>query len=248
MKKALMLLAAMVLVFSISGQAMAYFTAGDLIQVVYKTGGTGNEVLTDLGSITNWTTPGSVITSTYGSNPVSLGQFTGSAWSDLNVAYFTESSTGSFWISGPQGGQTNNGGQKNNLRAAINSALTQAAANANGTAQAVQASNAYLNSYWNLLDKNMIGAAGTWGGYSKNNDGEANLASLATGGSVDLQLYYYPAATSNLAGSGVNTAKMTIFSNGTAKATPVASPIPAPIVLLGSGLLGLIGIGRKKTA
>ena len=58
MKKIMIILAAAVLLFGFSGQAMANFADGDLIQVIYQTGvTTGNEYITDLGQFGTLTVP-----------------------------------------------------------------------------------------------------------------------------------------------------------------------------------------------
>lgn len=246
MKRIMMLLVVAMLLLGVSGQAMAYFTAGDLIQVVYKAGGTGNEVLTDLGNASAWTTAGGVPTSTFttGINDAFVaGNFAGASWDQLNVAYFTYTGTGNFWMSGPAGGQTNLGSKKSGTRTAMVNVMLNAAAA--GTAQVVQSSLGTANSYWNILDGAGL-KIGTSAGFVATGSSEANLAALASGGSADLYLYYYPTGSSNTAGTGAQLAKLTI-SNGSTHVTTAATPIPATFLLFGSGLLGLVGIRRKQT-
>ncbi|HET6515694.1 MAG TPA: hypothetical protein VFG09_11090, partial [Thermodesulfovibrionales bacterium] len=61
MKDVTALIMAFFVVLIASGEAMAYFEEGHLIRVVYFNGtggtGTGTEYLTDLGSITSFTSP-----------------------------------------------------------------------------------------------------------------------------------------------------------------------------------------------
>jgi len=255
MRKAVIILAVAVFLFGLTVQAMAYFSPGDLIEVVYKSGGTGNEVLTDPGSASSWTTPGSVPTTNFttGITTSALStMFPGASWSDLNVAYFVMTGTGpsaSFWTSGPATGQINDGSQKSATKSAMSSVLGLAAQNAGSGNQAVQGSTSSANTYWNLLDKAGL-SVGQFGNFiDASTPGEANLAALTSGGSVNLYLYYYPNATSNSAGTGVQVAELTISNNGTTGVTaaPSTVPVPAPVVLLGSGLLGLIGIRRRQT-
>ena len=94
-------------------------------------------------------------------------------------------------------------------------------------------------------------SVGGFGTFIDNGLGEANLAALDSGGSVDLYLYYYPTATDGNAGSGLQVAKLTTSADGHVAVTgePMPeTPIPPSILLLGSGLIGLIGIRRKQSA
>src|SRR5208283_3491687 len=100
--KILVIAAVFMLMFSFAGQAMASFSAGDLIQVVYQTGGLGNEVANDLGSFTSLTSSTSVTDSGNLGNTINFTtQFPGQSVSNLNVAYFMYTATGAFWVSGP---------------------------------------------------------------------------------------------------------------------------------------------------
>ena len=222
MKKFTIFFAAMLLLFCVSGQAVAYFSSGDLIQVVYKSGGTGNEVLTDLGDASSWINSGNVPSSTFttGIDTASLStMFPGASWSDLNVAYFIMSGY-DFWTSGPADGQTNNAGQQGSTRGAMNSVLQLAATY--GTSQVSQESaTSGANTYWNRLDQNGV-SVGRFGVFVNTGLGEANLEDLASGGSAELYLYYYPTATDGDAGSGLQVAKLTIFADGHTAVAPVS--------------------------
>ena len=245
MKKKLFVTAAVfMLMFSFAGQAMAAFTSGDLIMVVYKTGGTGNEVAIDLGAFSA-STPVSG-TTLYNANTFALSQFTGSSWSDLNVAYFEKSSGGSpnFWLSGPTDGvQTNNGAIKSGLNTAMSQVLGAYSTAASGASMVTLASSS-ANSYWQSL--NLSGTSvGQFATYV-NQVSEKNLAALASTGYVDQYLYYYPKATNGTNGSGVAIADVRTFADGHTEISAV--PIPAAIWLLGSGLIGLVGIRRRETA
>jgi hypothetical protein len=248
-----MLFVAGMLLLGLSGQAMAYFTAGDLIQAVYKSGGTGMEVLTDLGSASAWTTAGAVPTNTFTTNLTTSNLstlFPSTSWSDLNVAYFTYTGVGpnnNLWMSGSADGQTSAslaaGATKNSMNLVMSNAKVQA-----GTGnQANYASTLNSNTYYRNLDKNGLGI-GSFNNYATQKNGEANLAALATGGTADIYLYYYPTATSSSAGPGLRLAKLTIDNTGHTQVTsaPAATPIPATFLLFGSGLLGLVGIRRKQ--
>lgn len=244
--KFLVIAAVLMLMFSVAGQAMAAFTTGDLIQVVYVAGGTGNEVGTDFGSATSWTSADSVTGSSTASS-ISLSNFTGSSMSDLNVAYFVKNSSNGFWVTGPVvGGQTNANGKKNGTGTFMTQVTSLYATNAGGTSQAVITSST-ANSYWRALDMNGTGV-GSFAGFANGGSAnEANLAALASGGYVDQYLYYYPSSTSNLAGSGVAVATIRTYADHV-EVIPISSvPVPAAVWLLGSGLIGLVGIRRRET-
>src|SRR5208337_4520423 len=89
MKKIMMLLAAAMLLLGLNGQAMAYFSNGDLIQVVYQ--GT-TEIATDEGALATLLAGGTTLNF---SSPLA----------NANVAYFDYTSTsgsgyGQVWATG----------------------------------------------------------------------------------------------------------------------------------------------------
>jgi len=103
-----------------------------------------------------------------------------------------------------------------------------------------------LSSYWKNPNQSGLGV-GKFVAFLRES-GEQNLAALATVGYVDQYLYYYPSSTSNLAGSGVAVAQIRTFADGHTEIMPVSSvPVPAAVWLLGSGLIGLVGIRRRMT-
>lgn len=251
-----MLLAAMVLVLGLSGQAMAYFADGDLIQVVYQKGGT-YEVATDLGPISGitggLTTAYSGPTIQFTANPVvaGAGAFSGANWSDLQVAYFVkESSANGFasnaaWTSGPQAGQKSGLNKWATFNSVATSVQNVYLANSTGAHGTLAQNN--LSSYITKMDlNNPVTSAGMFGGFIPLKNGEANLAALAGGSNsyVDLYLYYY--SSPNAANNGLKVADIRMFANGTSEI--VGTPIPPSVLLLGSGLIGLVGIRRKQAA
>src|SRR5208283_1868111 len=114
MKKMAMLLAVTMLIFGVSGQAMANFAQGDLIQVVYQTNGS-YEVATDLGAFAP-TTAYRGPTINFTSNPFPVagapGAFSSAGWSNLQLSYFVSTSS-AVWTSGPAGGQSSAAPQGN---------------------------------------------------------------------------------------------------------------------------------------
>jgi len=220
MKKIMMLLAAAMLLLGLNGQAMAYFSNGDLIQVVYQ--GT-TEIATDEGSLATLLAGGTTLNF---SSPLANAQ----------VAYFdyviTGGSQGTVWTSGNNGGQTAVFSSTSNFHNAY-SAATGLYYNLGGPQVTVlNTPIANPNSYTVQMDG---GKVGSMDGFLKNADGEATMAN---GGPVQQTLYQY-----------VPTLTRGASSTGTAVATinTSATPVPPSILLMGSGLLGLAGIGRKRT-
>jgi hypothetical protein len=231
MKKLAILLAAAVLLFGVSGQAMASFSNGDLIQVVYSTN--GYETATDLGSVTsllNFTFDGSAAVAALGA---------GATYANSHVAYFTFDNTqnvptGVDYISGNQGGQA--------FKSSAQSGYTTGYSTVAGYYATLPASSAVLttnpSSYYHSLDA-AGSAIGQMGGVALNGDAEISLAALATTGYVDQSLYSYAPGRSS-------TTQTVVAAD--LRTTAAATPVPPSVLLMGSGLLGLVGIRRKHAA
>ncbi len=252
MKKLLGVLAAGLLVFGAAGMAKADLTdgsSGDLVRVIYQTTASGGtyEFASDLGSIT------SVLGGTLASNAVnpfaSGTNFTGTSYSNLQVAYFaTDTNNTQMWLSGPSTGT------QKGLQSAFNGVLGNAAnlylvyANqGNGTATPATGgvwyqSVANTDSYYFTMNGNGS-ATGTMGEFYPSGTGEMQLVNLASvtqglfdftaGGTVSAALHLV--TTVNAAGQIITT-----------EAGGSPTPIPPSVLLLGSGLLGLVGIRRRN--
>jgi hypothetical protein len=223
MKKMMMLLAATMLLLGLNGQAMAYFSQGDLIQVAYS--GT-TEIATDEGSMATLLAGGSTLNF---SSPLA----------NANVAYFAYNSTiggsaGTSWISGNNGGQSAIGGSANAFATAYGAVTTLYYQSSTPFGSAAQASVATTNasSYVSQMDGD---GPGNFAGFLNDNSGETTLVA---NGPVQQTLYSYTGSRGTLTGSPVVT-----INTGNVAATPV----PPSILLMGSGLLGLAGIGRKRS-
>ena len=243
-KKLLVFAAAFMLLFSFAGQAMAAFTTNELIRVVYVNGGVGNEVATDLGAASTWTSPSAITSTTsYTTNNFAISSFTGYGYADLNVVYFLKTQNNAFWTSGDLDGQNNSAGKKSASGGSIMTVLGYYASLGGSQVTGVSSN---LSSYWKNPNQSGLGV-GKFVAFLRES-GEQNLAALATVGYVDQYLYYYPSSTSNLAGSGVAVAQIRTFADGHTEIMPVSSvPVPAAVWLLGSGLIGLVGIRRRMT-
>lgn len=101
---------------------------------------------------------------------------------------------------------------------------------------------------------NLVNVPGGYAGLNPDWElGQADLGALAVpGGFVDMYLYEYeklgnrPGTMNLIAGDGVDyQAVLRLDSDGNITVNPV--PVPAAVWLLGSGLLGFIGIRRKNS-
>lgn len=239
-----MLLIAVVMMFGVSGQAMAAFQDGDLIQVVYQRGG-AYEVATDLG-VFNSTTPYAGDTLTFNMNPFPVagsGVFATAQQSDVYVAYYVAGGIGGtlpIWVSGPQAGQISGARQGYAAGRLTIQNIYYQSLTSGSQATSPQAN---AQSYYSLSDRG--GAMpGGFGGFIPFENGEVSLGTTAY---VDTYLYYYATPNAPTSKAGVQVATIRTFANGSTQIVG-QTPIPASILLLGSGLLGLIGVRRKMNA
>ena len=245
MKKVMMLMLAMVLLLGVSGQALAFFDDGNLIRVVYSSDGT-MESATDLGSITGLTSA-STANVIYNTNNFSLAQLgAGATLATSYVAYFTATlSPDQAWTSGSSAsGQTGSTGAFQGFVSSMHNAL-QTGYQLNGglTNAMVTLATGDPNSYF----KQLASVPGALGGFlAQDNGAEKSLADLATVGYVDQYLYYYASIPGRGSATGLNVATIRTFADGHTELNPTV-PIPAAVYLLGSGLLGLVGIRRKMS-
>lgn len=247
-----MLLIAAVMLFSVTGQAMAAFNEGDLIRVVYSGTGTGTEYATDLGAFS--ATSPLTSNATLNTDAFSLSNLgTGATFANTNVAYFIMSSTangnnGAAYASGPAGaGNINTYAFWGSYQPAASNTLD--GFNTFGTVVGHNSTLSQSNSasYWNQMNGGgtMIG---TMGNYLASGDAEKNLGALATSSYVDQILYYY-GSDPDSGNKGTNIGFIRTFADGhTELLTAQATPIPAAIYLFGSGLMGLVGLRRKTAA
>jgi hypothetical protein len=247
MKRIFTLAAIAMLLFSFSGQAIAYFEDGHIMRVVYDRGGT-YEVVTDLGAGWDLRNPSSAnkLFNAAGTT-FSLSQLGISNWSNAYVAYFTltlynpdSGSQDGAWTSGPLTSQSNLGRQWNSF---IGNAHYIAGMNY----QSGQVQNVNLQANANSYQKR-FGKVGRFSAFlpSSQPTGDQNLAALATDGYVDQMLYFY--GDPNVTSSGVQVYTIRTYENGTSEINPSTVPLPGAVYFLGSGLLGLIGIRRRMAA
>lgn len=226
-----------VMLAGLAGNALAYIEAGSLIRVVYQTNG-NVEVLTDLGNGANLIASTNAHVGT-GANAFSLSQFAGATFADLRVAYLyapTISSTGSMSLSGSQNAKSDV--RKGNM---LSSNFTSFTSLYRGDASTVVGSKSNPLSFFSKMTTT------NYGGFLNKDVVEMNLAELATAGYVEQTLYTF--ANINVASTGLAVAIIRTLADGSTIINPAAVsqvPVPASLLLFGTGLLGLFGIRRKN--
>jgi hypothetical protein len=242
-KKIVTLLAATAFMAVSAGQALAFFEDQSLIRVVYdSSSSTGKEVAYDLGNINSIIASHGTTLSTGSSILSDFGSVTADK---LRVAYFAYDSTvnnGSLYsTAGATAPTTNLNSYESVFGAIFTAGLTVWSS---GTNKAITtADNA--NSYVSLFNQGVTSTGTLSGSFPINGTTEASLANLATG--VAQKLYFFSDANTN--SKGVLALNLITNADGTtlvADATP--TPIPPSFLLMGSGLLGMVGIRRKFNA
>jgi hypothetical protein len=241
----------------LAGQASASFTPwteGDLIRVVYNAS-SGYEEATDLGNAAAIeANPSSLNDSGVNLNSGQAGFTNGT----LYVAYFAESgyrngTTKEFWNSGTLGATETMTGSTGNYTTQVQGAVYNIAYATNGypSAAASGSPNAWISAtsvyaYYFLMDKEVAGGGGFNNFYLGNvGDGDATLA--GAGGTVNQSIFDWLNPKQGNTASPAFNVETILLSNGTIETVATATtPIPPSVLLLGSGLLGLIGIGRKN--
>jgi len=234
------------LVFALAGPAMAAFELGNVQLVAYEEtdqalpiSNVGNEVHYDLGA-----TASSYIDLSIGSfsvdTGITLSDYAGAdAWDDIYVGLFGGAKTPDFqptdivFASGTDTFSIVNPSAFGSGTGAIwQGNLMNPAVRAKSTA----------NSYWQVMD-----VSGTSPSYDTLLGGFAGFGAEVQLGVDPVTMAMY---TTDATGGGL--AKIGTWTLDTSSGSLVASyqtvPIPASVLLLGSGLLGLVGIRRKKSA
>jgi len=231
-----------------ASSAFAAFGNMELIRVVSDLTSGTVEVATDLGLVstlatkTNFTVGG-------GNDAFTLSTVAGHT---LAVNYYAwQSSTGTkgFVDIATNNATAPNSDLSSTLKSSFNTINPYYAGLTlkSGTTGTVIADNSNLSSFMGQFGSN---ALGTYGGYTQSNSGNASL--LFTGAPLSMTLWQFAnnsALTAAVAGTRVldlttNADGSTTINAGTVTTTP----IPAAAWLLGSGLMGLVGLRRKRNA
>lgn len=241
-KKMIALLAGALMTVAMAGNALAYFEQDHLIRVVYDKAAM-TEVATDLGKVQD-------IIAAAKNGPITLGagadSYLGSALassslSNLNVAYYSVNvANKDLYLSSKADTQSLSGTTSWTAgSSAIANTLGKYASLGGSTVTVGMGDTA---SYWAKLDGSgtKVGKFNTF--YSVAN-GEMNLAALATGSEVKQNLFFWNNPNTTVAGVKQGLTIKTLSTGGTEVSNV---PVPPALFLMGSGLLGLVGIRRKK--
>jgi hypothetical protein len=253
MKKKMVAVIAGALMTMAASNAMAYFEDGHLIRVVMDSANQ-TEIATDLGAFSVKDLASAPYSLTLGNGANAFTNFASTDFSKLSVAYYALNSANSdLWLNNKATTSTVAsmlGTQYPTVKGAIDSTYILYASK--GTQTAVVA-NTDSNGYKSKLNKGTTTIGRFANSFSTTNSpGEMNLAALATTGYVSTTLYLWdnPGLTGLANTNGNKVALITTNSDGSAVLSggpaPVTTPIPAAAWLLGSGLLGMVGIRRKS--
>jgi hypothetical protein len=223
MKKLMGITVALMMVFAFAGQASAYFEAGQLMAVVYDD---ANEIALDLGAVDNATGLYQVDVSALSGNSLTFlsERFDDGVYYDIYFALTDNSLTNTdaadlnFWSA--QGGfQT-----------------TMAHYNAAGT-QMVTEPVSTIGGYTYTMTQSTV-VPGNWAGLGTDPEvGEIALDAFLDGQNMFLYQLRVDADGQYFVGDGY-----------VAELTANAVPVPGAVWLLGSALLGIVGIRRKIKA
>lgn len=244
-KKIVMLVAAAMMTLTASS-AFAAFADLSLIRVYYDR--TGSEIATDLGKVADFTAAGAV--KTIDGNFGSLSGATSFA-----VYFAVDRVNNDIWSSGSTttpsvitGGNLGMTSLKNGLQPVYNTYNTQGGVTYTGPAS-------LTNSYKNKLSATQGTLANAINVATRLNT-EVSLTDIIGGtGSRTQSLYYWGNGLTTVASEKIGQLAATIVTNAdgstvvtSSTPAPVATPIPAAFYLMGSGLMGLVGMRRRKNA
>lgn len=244
-RKKLAVLVAAAMMSLTASSAFAAFADLELIRVYYDRA--GSEVATDLGKVKDiLAAPSTTFAGSFGGLTTGYAvYFALDRTAGMSDLWATGSTTTPSTIVGTSVGLTSLKSGTTNLYSLYN---TQGGTNYTGPASAI-------NSFKNKLSATQGMLANSIAAVSRLNT-EASLVNLlSTGtGSVTQALYFWDNALTSVAADKIGQLAATIVTNAdgstviTSNTPAVATPIPAAFYLMGSGLLGLVGMRRRNKA
>jgi hypothetical protein len=240
-----------------ASSAFAAFANMDLIRVITDTtAGSTKEIVTNLGAISTLIgTTDNVV----GGGASAFTSFIGtSPLANLSVSYFavnrTTVTSGTLWLASnnttaPTSASSNGiynklattGGAGNNPTLVYYNTLT-----ATGSTVVADNTNAASIAGKNGTPTNVGLYMNFANAFAANSN--VSLSSLASA-PIAMTLWQFGPATGMLStGSAVGVQTLTLLTNADGSTTVNATPIPAAAWLLGSGLMGLVGLRRRKNA
>lgn len=261
MKRLLGIATAALLVLVLAGYSSAYTIAnGDLIRIVVETtrDGSGNiaagtyEYASDLGSLSTILNTTGVVGDSFSAAGI------GSDYSNLRVAYYVQNSGGYAYLgtsgSGPLAVQGGVSYASMYSGLATLKGLYNTAGNQISGTQSSKITESTTGSYWGAMDGGKA-YLGSYGQFLYIGTGDSDLSALASGGSVDFNLYAFnSSSTPGSNGTILNTSQTGAFTIRTAlvggvgysEIVPASTvPLPSAALLLAPGLLGLFGLRKR---
>lgn len=234
--------------------SMASAATYDLFRVVYNTG--DKEVGLNLGQV-------DILTNgTYGAGSVGLANFSASNWSQVKVAYiagkFEEVVDEATWevntVADAWWGNATMLDPVNPFAGMAISGSSSAVVNYASKIDGLMGGatvKSWSSSNLQSLEYSTGGAPMFLGNWVGTPTAGISLEPLATGGTADMYLYHAKAVNGVWDIVDADTKFLTMAADGsvTVADVPGANPVPVPgaVWLLGSGVVGLIGIRRKNS-
>jgi hypothetical protein len=244
-KKMIALLAGALLTLGMAGNALAYFGNGELNLYAYSNLAASNEVGIDLGSMTSLLASGTTTTITAGESALT-GLKSGASFVYAGL-YGFDAATTNVWVVANQGlspfaANLSNFANFQTANSLVNTGYSAATGQVNSFGPKGTTA---TNDYFGKLDKAVNGQA-TYASLIAATIGGDFRTTLAADVVKSIYLMDVQHGSTNFVDTG---ATATFKTNGDiviAGATATPTPVPPSFFLMGSGLLGMIGLRRKK--
>jgi len=242
MKKLLVTILAAFMIFAVAGSAAAW-SDGTLTASIYAGPSGYKEVGLNLGSIDNLNRVDVTLAAAGSINANDF--FLANSLDQLKVGVFGQNAAGNIRLFATTSEIVPTIQMAN---AASYNTAAYLVANNYGTGSKSVIDKDNRNSYWKKMNKNGT-SVGRYAGF--NRDFTNGEAALSTTGYVDMYLYMFDLdAIVKSSKNAFQHAVLRFNTDGSIvlnpEGIPTGVPVPGAVILLGSGLLGLVGIRRKK--